>query len=520
MKSIFAIFSLIVFSCASAHAEDIWFDLNPQDFPVSPSDTHYATADAACRKAYSDDASTFGGNGATVLSYKHPVLVPNQPSLIAYECDTSVVIGGSESGVPNLIYLEGDTCPNGEVLNLDAGQCEALDAFQARRQLGNPNNQPNNDPNDCEGNPINGAIGNKFQSDVDFTDADGELRFAHFYNGYDGLWRHTYGSSLAVSTASLSLTFEDGRVSLFTLSNGIATAEPTELGSLSKVLGSWVYTSPTNEQMTFDFNGRLSKWKMANGQVQTISYGFDSNFNPITTVTDSRGHTLSFSEDASHQPLSLTASGVTVTYNYSNAELTSITRAMTGKTTTRSYVYEDTRNSTWLTGIIDERGVRYATWHYDDQGRATSSEHAGGAEKVTLVYNTDGSTVVTNALGNAVTYQYQLVNGAMRMSAVNGSPAVGCPASNSSYTYESAHGQIATHTDALGHITAFTYDAQGRVITEVDAQGTDQERTTATTYNGATFLPATVTTPDRTITYSYDAQGHLLSTTAHANNQE
>src|SRR5690606_14902375 len=42
----------------------------------------------------------------------------------------------------------------------------------------------------------------------------------------------------------------------------------------------------------------------------------------------------------------------------------------------RQYLYEDVRFPTFLTAIIDENGERYASWVYDDSGRAVSSEHA------------------------------------------------------------------------------------------------------------------------------------------------
>ena len=38
----------------------------------------------------------------------------------------------------------------------------------------------------------------------------------------------------------------------------------------------------------------------------------------------------------------------------------------------------DTTFPNLLTGIIDENGVRFATWTYDSLARATSSQHAGG----------------------------------------------------------------------------------------------------------------------------------------------
>lgn len=101
------------------------------------------------------------------------------------------------------------------------------------------------------------------------------------------------------------------------------------------------------------------------------------------------------------------------------------------------------------------------------------------------------------------------------MTSVSGAPAPGCPISNSSFTYD-ARGQIATQTDALGHITAFAYDTQGRITSKTEAKGTAQQRVTTTTWDGTSFRPKTVTTADRVTTYSYDTQGRLLSTQTHS----
>jgi YD repeat-containing protein len=110
-----------------------------------------------------------------------------------------------------------------------------------------------------------------------------------------------------------------------------------------------------------------------------------------------------------------------------------------------------------------------------------------------------------------VTYRYQVIQGIKHITSIEGETAAGCPASNSSYTYN-AIGQVATKTDALGHITAYTYDTLGRETQRVEAQGTPQARTTTTTWHGSSFLLETVTTSDRVTTYTYDDKNRLLST--------
>ena len=58
----------------------------------------------------------------------------------------------------------------------------------------------------------------------------------------------------------------------------------------------------------------------------------------------------------------------------------------------RTYHYEDINFVHALTGITDENGDRFATWSYDGAGRANSSQHAGGAEAVTLYYGSFSAT--------------------------------------------------------------------------------------------------------------------------------
>jgi uncharacterized protein RhaS with RHS repeats len=65
----------------------------------------------------------------------------------------------------------------------------------------------------------------------------------------------------------------------------------------------------------------------------------------------------------------------------------------------RHYLYEHPTYRYALTGIEDETGKRYATYAYNEDGLAVSSEHAGAAQKAGFQYEADGTTVHTNALG-------------------------------------------------------------------------------------------------------------------------
>lgn len=517
MKTTVIAASIILSLANVAHAEQVWFALDAKGFPVPPDTPHFESAGDACKKGYDADVAGLAGNSGVdaIIPYRAPTLDEASGAYPSYTCKTTWRSKtGSLFDIRHLIYLVGTTCPDGTMLDLYGGKCISPDEFQARRQMGDPNNDPNNDPNDCQGNPINAAIGNKFESETDYTDTDGELGFHRYYNGLNGTWSHSYSAQLRISPASVTLTFDDGRASLFALdANGSAIAEASERGRLEQDKGmNWIYHSPSGEIFTFNRAGRLTMLTDAIGLSKTFTYGYDSRFNNLATVKDSRGHVLTFTKDFSNRLLGMAANGVTVTYTYNvDGRLTGVARSMQNIQRTRTYLYEVRDNPLLLTGIVDERGKRTATWQYDAQGRAIASEHAGGTDRVTIQYG-DEDTVVTNALGHKVTYRYELVAGTRRMTSVSGEPTIGCPIANSSYTYD-ARGQIATQTNALSQVTAFTYDAQGRITAKTEAKGTPEERTTTTTWDGTSFRPATVTTPDRVTSYTYDANGHPLSTT-------
>jgi YD repeat-containing protein len=399
----------------------------------------------------------------------------------------------------NAVRRYGDFCAPNTSYNEITGEC-TLD----------PQKGP---PNTCNsaGNPINFAIGNKFQSEGDYSSGSSSaLNFTRSYNSLDGLWRHSFSTYLRFAGAQyVSVVMHHGRESFFTISGTTVTPTSADLGVLSKIGATgWQYVSTDNERFTFDTAGKLTRWSNVRGAVHQFAYAGNQ-----VTITDNLGNSLTFTEDANKQPLTLTAPGVQINYGYNaNKRLTSVTRVMGGQTTQRQFHYEDPRNNAWLTGITDERGVRYATWSYDDKGRAISSEHADGADKVTVAYNADGTVSVTNELGKVAKYSFQYIKGVRRITSIQGEPSANCPNSNSTFTYDN-NGLLKTKTDNKGVLTTYTYNARGLEISRTEASGTQQARTITTDWHPTLFLPTVVTEPKRITTYHYDDQGRELSRT-------
>ena len=187
-------------------------------------------------------------------------------------------------------------------------------------------------------------------------------------------------------------------------------------------------------------------------------------------------------------------------------------RIIGGQAAQSQFHYEVPGKPDLLTGITDERGVRYASWAYDDQGRAISSEHAGGADRVSVTYNSDGTVSVLNELGKVANYSFQNIKGVRRITAIDGEPSLNCPSSNSTFTYDD-RGLLKTKTDNKGIVTIYDYNDRGLEVSRTDASNTPQARTVTTEWHPSLYLPLAVTEPDRITRYQYDAQGRPLSRT-------
>ena len=401
----------------------------------------------------------------------------------------------------------GNACPIEKKLNPSTGECTQ------DSEKGSPptlcHSRTSSHPNQIAGNPINFAIGNKFQTERDHLSINNSpLYFTRSYNSLDGLWRHNFSTYLRFAGSEhISLVRHDGRESFFTVSGVTITPVSTDLGVLTKTGATgWHYVSTDNEHFTFDIRGKLTHWSNTQGQSYQLAYSGNQ-----ITVTNNIGNTLTLTEDADHQPLALSAPDVQITYTYNtNKRLTSVNRTVGGQTSQRQYHYEVAGKPDLLTGITDERGVRYATWAYDDQGRAISSEHADGADKVTVAYNSDGTVSVTNELGKVARYSFQTILGVKRITAIDGEPSPNCPNSNSTFTYDD-RGLLKTKTDNKGNLTTYDYNERGLEISRTEASGTPQARTITTDWHADWFLPVTITEPDRITQYTYDSQGRQTS---------
>jgi YD repeat-containing protein len=240
------------------------------------------------------------------------------------------------------------------------------------------------------------------------------------------------------------------------------------------------------KRFSFDGSGKLTRALFRDGYAQSVTYSSGR----IARVSDNLGRWLEFTYGGANTPLLLgavrTSDGRKVSYSYENRYITRnpehasrsfndnywVLKAATQSDSTPAnsddnpkqiYTYlDDSANPLHLAAITDERGIRFAEWTYDEKGRATSSQHAGGVDRWQLVHDDAGRKVtVTNPLGRQTVYTYRRIQGVIKqLVAVDGIATTNCAQSNTQYVYD-ANGFRSQATDADGRITTWTRNSRG-----------------------------------------------------------
>jgi len=279
-----------------------------------------------------------------------------------------------------------------------------------------------------------------------------------------------------------------------------------EHGQLQKAdTGEWQYSLPSGITERYDQTGRLIEI-IKKGEKQTLTYTQATE--KLEKAADMTGNTLVFSYVNNQLTQVTQENNKTTHYIYNTNGI--LEKIIHPDNTFRQFHYEDSRFPVYLTGITDERGVRYATWAYDAQGRAVSSEHTGSVEKTLLAFNTDGSTTVTNPLNKQTIYRFDDIAGARRVVKVEGQPTTNCAGANQDYTY-TPEGWLASKTDWKGNQTTYTYNTKGQEVSRTEAFGTPVAKTITTEWHATLNLKTKITEPDRETTYNYDVNGLLLN---------
>jgi YD repeat-containing protein len=389
----------------------------------------------------------------------------------------------------------------------------------------------------CIGNPISPGVGNKYQIETDYSSTGpSPLRLQRTYNAASTAktgpmganWRMFYERSVTAFLSNVQVPVmvqrQDGKILRFTNANGQFTPTSDTSDRLTRLtngsgqtIGFQFVTADGEQTEIYDAAGKLTSIIDRNGLTQTLAY--DSK-NLLSSVTDAFGRQLIFTYDAQARIATVTdlAGGI---YQYAydaSSNLTSVTYPGGAQ---KLYQYNEPANTSGanlpnaLTGITDENGVRLATYKYDAQGLAISTEHAGGAGQASLSYGATTS-LVTDALNTQRTYGFQTIFGAVRTSSISQPAASGSGLVTQQFTFD-ANGNVTARTDWNGNRTNYTFDLARNLETSrteglTSAGGTTPQTRTITTEWHPTFrLPTRVAEPLRVTTNVYDPDGTQCS---------
>lgn len=497
----------------------------------------------------------------------------------------------TRSGCPINSTLTGTntcTCDTNFNPNLTATNCLAANA---------PNPPKNAGPS-CQKqqyactNPVNAGTGNKYQHEADYSGLGVyPLHAERTYNSggttprgiiptvWGSQWRGIYDRTIAVVTNSVATTAvinrEDGRQHFYRLVSGAWVGDADVVGTLVQLANSagWTYVNESDETETYNASGQLVTITNRAGQTQTLTYsdgtaGANGGYvltaagAPTTTVlpagclirvTNPASRTLQFGYDGTGRVVKMTdPNGRTYAYAYSDttstANLTSVTYPDDNVPggMMRTYLYGEAANVSStpnagvsyahaLTGIVDENGNRFASWTYDANGLATSSEHGvfgSGIDHVRLAYGTpdasgNSTTTVIDPRNNTRSYGFSTLLGVVKNTGITGQPCNGCDAT----VPHDANGNVASRTDFNGNTTCYAYDltrnletvrveglSLGTVCPATPSSYTPStttgsvERKITTQWNATFRLPAVIAEPLRKTTYVYN--GDVVGGTA------
>jgi len=386
------------------------------------------------------------------------------------------------------------------------------------------------------GDPIHTATGNAYRQDDDYA-GSAWLTFRRFYNSaivaipaeMGPEWRHSFDRALQISgspATSITLVRPDGKGELFKKVNGLWTTDPDVADVLTEIddaqgnaTGYIVFIAALRDTETYSATtGLLQAVTDETGQGITLSYSTSSTPASVApyaglllTVTDPEGRQLDFTYTSSGLVYQVTQpDGGQLTYGYdATSNLVSV-QYPDGKT--RQYIYNEsaftagTSLPNVITGIVDEAGVRYESTTYNSIAQATASSFAGNVGTTQITYNSDGTSTVQYPLGASMAMGYATsASGLIQESGVSQPCGSQCNQPWQSITYD-ANSYPQSTTDFNGNVTATTYEANGLLDQQVDAQGSASQRTTNTTWNTALRVPLT-----RTVS---NASGTLISSTA------
>jgi len=325
-------------------------------------------------------------------------------------------------------------------------------------------------------------------------------------------------------SGNINVAWGDGRMDRFTkVAEGYVSPADTYDTLREHLPGRYALRTKGGLEFFFDspVHKRLTTVKEPNGNALSFSYDSDMR---MTLVTDTAGRQLQLAYSGDRLT-SVTDNNITpgrsIRFQYDPADnLSSMTNAE-GNTTRLSYDGEHflTRISPSLGAPVDiaysdgsvvriSSDVSAKSFSYDATNLATTLTEVAGNDRVTrFVYDSGGriSRVERSkdSAGTVVSQRFSWDAGNNLVSSIDEKGRM------TKYAYNE-RGDLTTVTDALGHVTSYTYEnVFERLTSVIDPNG----HKTSYEYDARGNVVREVNALNEIVTYAYDARGDRVSRT-------
>lgn len=499
------------------------------------------------------------------LMLASPILLATPPECVEQYQRAGAIPGTSscpETAAASVGGMGNSCTANSALLTYIAEYCGNLDEDINDDQC----NAAQNQSVSMVGNPINVATGHKLESEVDYVDHEWgstsfPLKLARYYNSNTNLkggifgvaWRSNFDKAIRLtsSTTTAFAVRDVGGQIAFNLVSGQWVGSTNTIERLDRLLDTngspagWRLFLRDNSVEDYDSQGRLISVTNRYGSIITLTY----QGGLLSRVIDQFGRSIEFRYNAQNLVSEMVDPiGQIYKYNYrrftfgndsnryqlANVYYPDETPDSSTDNPSRQYLYaepaymdvsstEMVNYSNRLTGIVDEEGVRYASFGYDSRGRAklsvhgTHSEDGNSGEKLnasrfdirymvstsTSTGSTSWKATSTNAKGKQSDYTFKQIGSSRFASNVTRAPSSNCSGSNSSYTFDS-NGFIDIVTDLNGVITDHDFNASGLEHKRVEAVGRSEQQVIETDWDTHIRLPTEIRRPGLTTEFTYE----------------
>jgi len=351
--------------------------------------------------------------------------------------------------------------------------------------------------------PVNIATGEAYFSSTDFAlNARGTKlalfrkyrSFSTFIGMFGYGWRTDFDANLSVdSSGDVTIYNGEGTGIYFMDNSGVYTPSPGNYSTLVKnANNTYTLTDKNGNVFQYGTTGRLTSRSDRNGNKETFVY------NPAlvggTYIQDASGRRIILNIDAhGHVISAVDPAKKTFQYGYdANGNLVSITDPSGAVT---NYYYDSNHKIIQLTNANGHNTY----YLYDAQGRVTSNWQDNNVNKVSLNYQANNTTVVTDSLGKQNTYVFN--NYGLETSHTDPLGAV------TQETWDPFMNRTSL-TDARNNLTTFGHDAEGNLTQIVDASNNQTSMTYTPNFN---LLSSQTDNLGNVTNFVYDIKGNLSS---------